>query len=400
MVEPSKIKTLFPLSDDSPVILPSLCFGKRHKDIKCIRCLKNCPPEAIRWSGSLGTPQIDWEKCTDCSICLSLCPTYAFESQKEETPLLLKEIEKSLTSSKEIGWACSSYLRDEGYSYPSVIEVSCLARADESILAATVARGAKKVWLNRKACAACKFSSGEKVAFKSVKRANRLLSLFGQNPVEFCIDFPPKVKRKPLKYGTKPRGENLSRRDFFKQLREGPPESTLRTAQKNEETLSLKALVRTSKVPPSRRLLLDSLKELGRPNPVTANARGLPFGVVEIDEKCDFCELCVLLCPTAALIKEGGDSGGESGIYFRAAHCTKCGLCQKACPERAVHFGSEVHLEEILTEGKALLKEIPKKICNQCGDTLLSSEKSDLCSWCKREEELDLELSPAHIRSP
>ncbi|MBS3765155.1 4Fe-4S binding protein [Candidatus Bipolaricaulota bacterium] len=45
--------------------------------IPCDPCSQNCPIGAINMSGINGIPEVDYEKCTGCSICAQYCPGLA-----------------------------------------------------------------------------------------------------------------------------------------------------------------------------------------------------------------------------------------------------------------------------------------------------------------------------------
>ena len=42
--------------------------------IKCRKCVKACPAEAITWNKDKSIPEFDFEKCTDCKACIEACP--------------------------------------------------------------------------------------------------------------------------------------------------------------------------------------------------------------------------------------------------------------------------------------------------------------------------------------
>ncbi len=65
----------------------------RGKDVKsvcklgcigCTICIKVCPYDALRMEGNL--PVMDFEKCTDCGICVHKCPTKSFVDRAPSRP--------------------------------------------------------------------------------------------------------------------------------------------------------------------------------------------------------------------------------------------------------------------------------------------------------------------------
>ena len=52
------------------------CFQK----IPCDPCFAACPVEAISEFDNINDlPEIDWEKCTGCGVCIAFCPGLAIE---------------------------------------------------------------------------------------------------------------------------------------------------------------------------------------------------------------------------------------------------------------------------------------------------------------------------------
>jgi ferredoxin len=48
------------------------------EEIPCNPCVESCPQEAISMARDLNqVPQLDWEKCTGCGLCVSGCPGLA-----------------------------------------------------------------------------------------------------------------------------------------------------------------------------------------------------------------------------------------------------------------------------------------------------------------------------------
>ena len=62
-------------------------------------------------------------------------------------------------------------------------------------------------------------------------------------------------------------------------------------------------------------------------------AAGAPFGHVLVDtDACTLCMACVSTCPAGALL----DGQDTPALRMIEANCVQCGLCETACPERAI----------------------------------------------------------------
>jgi Na+-translocating ferredoxin:NAD+ oxidoreductase RNF subunit RnfB len=89
------------------------CFG-------CTRCMKICPPEAIRIYN--GFPQIDAEKCIDCGDCLRSCPVGAFYvEQNDLSAINLYKYRVALFPSVMIGQFPEKFT--EGQIYQALLKI-------------------------------------------------------------------------------------------------------------------------------------------------------------------------------------------------------------------------------------------------------------------------------------
>ncbi|MFQ5575031.1 MAG: 4Fe-4S binding protein, partial [Terriglobia bacterium] len=334
----------YPLFDDGPTASSARCMRRLYKNSKCSLCVENCPSQAVSLEGPVS---LIAERCTNCGVCVGLCPSGVFEPLKEDTSVLLHDIDRCLDGCNELGWACSPLLRDEGRSYSRVVEVPCLARADLSLLLSAVARGARTLYLNTAKCAECVLLEAREPIHKSIENANGIMVALGRDTrVVAVYGFPVPIKRERARYGRLGRGESMSRRAFLSGLRKTTLTSSVRRENSETEQRPLRELIRSSWSSSNRELLLDSLRALG-PAPRGASLpKSAPFGQVEINERCDFCGLCALTCPSRALVKAGG---AEPGLDFTAALCLGCGLCQEICPEDALVLWDRADADAVMS---------------------------------------------------
>ncbi|MBY5993249.1 4Fe-4S binding protein [Ferrimonas balearica] len=90
----------------------------------------------------------------------------------------------------------------------------------------------------------------------------------------------------------------------------------------------------------------------------------VPYGAVTVDaDKCTLCMSCAALCPTRALM-DGGDS---PALKFTEQPCVQCGLCEQACPEKAITLTARIQLDREARQAEQVLKEEEPFECITCG---------------------------------
>jgi ferredoxin len=323
------------------------CARQRHRRSTCTRCVDVCPVGAITWNDG---PEIDWEACTGCGICATVCPTAALKASDPADDEMLVQIQRSVEKQGWVAFACPN-ARQGAAGSGACIPVNCLGRLDEGLLVSAAACGAQSVWLVDGACTDCPQAMGRETAAAVLARSNALLEAFGVRPhVAFRPDLPP-VAGAPGDNGVT---QGVSRRGLFKALARETArvgEVAVEAAQGSEaETVpgggSRAQLPRA--LPDSRLLLLATLKRLGVPaaGVLVGDVDG-PFARFELGPGCTGCQMCAFFCPTGALTRVV--DGGRIGLAFRASHCTNCGLCRDICYRDAVRLSTEVDLNKVAT---------------------------------------------------
>jgi ferredoxin len=91
-------------------------------------------------------------------------------------------------------------------------------------------------------------------------------------------------------------------------------------------------------------------------------------GMLLIDrEKCTGCTLCVIDCPTKALVIDQNSEKDSYQLLFRREACTACGVCEKSCPEHCLQFiEREFEKEETGKETEVIFEESISR-CVRCG---------------------------------
>ncbi len=63
--------------------------------------------------------------------------------------------------------------------------------------------------------------------------------------------------------------------------------------------------------------------------------------VIQLD-RCTKCGLCVKYCPARAVEMVEVESTGLQPVIVRAQDCTFCGTCEEICPAQAIGLAYEI----------------------------------------------------------
>ncbi len=347
------------------------CLKLRHKRSSCQICLDNCPSNAISFDESL---KIDNSLCHGCGICVKLCPTNVFELKELSYELLLA----SVRGKKVVEFTCSlSQQVSDGSNIP------CLGYLHESILLGAIGYGTQAVKLNITHCKKCDYALGLQVAARSLRRANRILAIFG---------IPRKISmmtKESVGYSLAERGLS-SRREFFSHLIEGTrgmAAAAIDGTISNREISARTKVTLESKLPKKQSFLLEHLKTLGSPITHSTEADDMPFAQVTIGDRCNGCGMCCTFCPTGAL--KSYDHGDRQVIDFNSGYCLACNLCCDICPEGAISYSTHIDPYDLITGSRKILVKHRKSVCSRCGQTHIAVSGSTLCLDCRKANGLE-----------
>lgn len=308
-------------------ILLESCVRTLSVKSECQRCAQICGVAAVGFVDSL--VKINSFACTDCGMCVSVCPTGAivFDSKRAECLAVT-----------ELFCAAMESERDSLFE----VEVSfldvCAGRALE---------------------------------------ANRLLGLFGQKKTLSFI---------ASKEGDDAKELDKSRRALFRMFTKEGVEASGQMLKDREETGSSidYHLLKSKKIPHGRENFLSKVQPLSVADEVSFE---LSFASDKyIDDSCDNCSLCYNLCPSGAL--ETTDM--KNAILFSPHLCLRCKLCEDVCESGSISSLPEFRLKDFVEKPKKVLKKFSAKLCESCG-TVFSSEGKE-CPRCAKESEDAMEL--------
>ncbi|RME58361.1 MAG: 4Fe-4S dicluster domain-containing protein, partial [Caldilineae bacterium] len=287
----------------APQVRAESCLNARHRHADCTRCVDACAPAAIALEDRL--PELDPDLCVHCGACVATCPTDVFSqlSPPEKTLALTFE---QLPGAAPLELICSLVEPAKTTHAPVAARVQhrrCLAALTPEQLLTLSGDGARPLWLDDSACAACPLHPAHAVIRASVATVNGLLAAVGRTPslalhtedADRLLDEP--IQR-PVLDGMRPQ---VSRRGFFGALRK-MAEDRVEQALEEEPAPMLRAAAPVDQrlprqLPPSRKRLLDRLARLASfeeaaeaPLDREVPLAGLPFAAVHVDPAaCSGC---------------------------------------------------------------------------------------------------------------
>lgn len=306
------------------------CASGKSELIGCNLCVIACPNQAIVREGE----KIHFEEllCSGCGVCSAVCPISIPKLIGSSISERIKILLDNELKSKILLIACEEKkekLMEIGRAkekYPAVLPLFCkLGEISEVDLLYAMIYGADGI-----AIYACKECLEKAERSKSLEMAKLFLKAFGlEDRIKIIADeelkdlsFTP-IKHKKI------------------EIKGNKREKLVELMQSFSELYSMKKL----------RVEGD-----------------YPFAELTVSDACTFCDACLSMCPTEALRKEG------EKLLFTYAKCMACGLCQKACPEKAIELKKVLDIEKLSKEEAITLYEAELVKCKKCGKPFASKK--------------------------
>jgi len=159
----------------------------------------------------------------------------------------------------------------------------------------------------------------------------------------------------------------------------------------------------------------DAVKTEGKFSRRELLKRLSPLGKVELDSsRCTGCGLCVVECPTEALVISSSEETDIFQLLFKHGNCVACGQCVEVCPEKCLRMERLLELDKM--DSKSVLFEDEIVRCSGCGSTIgpkamidrlqarvkasghSSTSQFELCPACKIQTQFgQVSISNGHI---
>lgn len=349
-------RTLLTVPKPRHDVIPAVDEGRCAHSQGCDLCYKACPFDAIRLDGV--SASVDKDRCRDCGLCVSACPTGAAGHPFYWRRVLDAGLTALLTDDGQrshpriIAFACRgamTTLREAGrrrLAYPAAIlpvEVPSAGFPDLYLILRAFDLGAAGVAIL--SCGgACASACRLEAAHKCFSAAESVLDALGVERERLTVFSTESCAR--FASGLTSFAEEALRLPPHP-LRQGTPVS----AQIHQ--------YRTAG------LFADISRRIGIADALSVAHEGLPFGQAEFDAgACSLCGLCSNACPTGALAYSEDSTSGR--LEFTPRDCVGCRLCSRACPEGALNI-VRMFDESSLRDGPATLKSADLCRCQLCG---------------------------------
>lgn len=315
-------------TDDNVRTRPSRCARMRFNKNSCNSCREYCVTGAISIDGEL---RISKKECSECMLCTSVCPSGAVIRTQSDFYSLVSHLAKF--PSPVLG--CR--IKSETIAHE---RTSCLGFLSEEHLIALSAVPQGPFQINLIGCKDCQNGHIVNILKERLKivRVNTDINIFEK--IKLVED------AKVLNFQ-----EIIhDRRSFFQLFKnlgiQGIKEGLRGAAlAESDRAYSDKAL------PIKRKLLNESIADLPRENRMRIFKNY--YFMLKVKHNCTLCKACVKICPTGAIRSV---SKGTGKLYFLAAFCTGCRLCEDFCRKDSIQLLRGISPEDFdeFMEGKVV----------------------------------------------
>lgn len=427
----SLINLLSSIESDKIAVHDERCVVMRNRNVECLRCVRACTSGALELTD--GELAVHPEKCIGCGTCAAACPTSAIEVRTPTDAELTGALKRSIVATKGHpviacekavraarkqhedaarlqGWRGTLGLKVKdapALDETMLVEVPCLGRVDESLIAAMGAYRSLDGTLVCAHCEGCEHEPGGTQVMDVIESAESLMSAFGSSfSVKFTDEMPARLtttesalaaraEQAAEKAATKveragsgaeaagdpspasshgssapitdsagsPAGESPAdpgRRAFLASAKEasaslaaeamadglGLTDDTPAPKPMSPRYRKVNAQGTLSRFVPTRRTLLyNYLNRLGEPAADAVKNRVIGRVLIDTDA-CSSCRMCAVFCPTGAL--DRAEDGDFWGLVHRPAACVQCRSCESLCPKGAITVDDTVPMDQFM----------------------------------------------------
>ena len=325
---------------------PGICAHGRSGVPGCTRCLDACPALAITSMGD--TVSVDPYLCQGGGSCVAACPTGAMTYAFPQVSELLAHVQTLLGAYQEAGGEDPILLFHDGWSGMAIYGPLAESLSERIIPVQLEEIGSigMDAWM----------------AILAFGAAGVLMAVTGGTPARMRSELADQIRfSQPILQGMGYSEACLGLVDVER----------ADAAERLGDSLPRAKLKRPARFVPQedkRTTLRNAFNHLYSQSGSTRKAVDLPaaapFGDIRVDKQaCTLCMGCVAVCPTSAL----RDGSGLPQLKFMEWDCVQCGLCEKACPEKAITRHARFIYDNDKRHQVRLLNEEQPLCCIVCG---------------------------------
>ncbi|HIJ78121.1 MAG: 4Fe-4S binding protein [Desulfobulbaceae bacterium] len=296
----------------------SRCLRTRNRNSNCTKCQILCQKKAISFEQKKLT--LEEDVCNGCLLCTGGCKTGALTIPFDG----LGDIFLSLCKSDLIVISCEKNLINESH-----IKLSCLGGLSEELLVSLLTATNAKIKIDLSNCPQCE---KENVSSIIAEKIHKVMVIF-PDKLSSRIDIVSKTKSYYTNF--------QERRAFFRALRDVAYKSTQAIWTNNKPTS--KKSYSNKKIPENRQLLRHAI--VNAHDSTGATIAENYFFSMTIDASCNFCGMCIGVCPTGALKISREDK--TKSLIFQPHICTGCDACHEICKQRAIVLTKGIDLKKL-----------------------------------------------------
>lgn len=325
------------IHEEHPTIEYSNCTNNRQHRKACIVCRDVCPKSVIGRDGD-----IQWEKCENCNICATQCPSRAIKSSEINMRRLLEVFE---AKGEHIVVTCR-------HSRTADLKLFCVASVPWEVIACLALD--KNVVILKQGCESCEDSGCLKAFDETIARVEEFLGAerYSKRIQIICEgELPPPAE--------------ISRRELFLLLGR-KAKNVVASALSDDGSVKLDGMLYCKLL--ARRMKLSN--EHG-------NKQAYGMRTLKFTEQCWGCGICVKVCPHQAITLM--ESDGEKYMAHALWKCAHCASCENACLEEGI---KGIRVEYVTNPLEPILTAVDYGTCELCGSPVKPGV-GGLCMKCK-----------------
>jgi energy-converting hydrogenase B subunit K len=316
------------------------CLNTKRPYAKpCRLCIDACPHQAISVDR-----EIDSKRCTECGVCMAVCPSDGFLDRNSDRLHRFIEISDNITLN------CPQ-------AAPVGFEIPCLGVIDRDLWTTLMlAAKGKEVKLHTGKCSEC---PDKKACAQSVRAFKEVHADWAEHP-------PVRIQVSPYE------GEELPQATTTPKVETSEKGSWKEKGWEKIESL-LPGLTSDEAydIPRTRQLLTKHME--------TNPEEKVPIPALRANDQCTSCGVCAAICPQGALTKK--ENGDEFSLVYEPYKCVRCQRCVGVCRPEALSFGTKPLTHRFL-KGKILLHKGSPRHCSRCGRQVFDWSEPPMCVAC------------------